>query len=105
MWVGRTPICAQTVHRLNWAESRVEVILSRIRVDSGTSRASYARMDLEPHDGQRGRVFNLAKTLDETSPVRLSIKSDADPGHELLKSSGATAEVATPIYMSRTMTR
>jgi triphosphatase len=84
--------------------SRIEVAIDKGEIVSGQRRRPIAELELELKQGETEELFRLARTLAETLPLRLAVKTKAERGYELLEDGTHDVEKAAELDIKPTMT-
>jgi len=99
------PIFETRVHRtrirIRKNRSRVEVALDRGQIRSGRRAIPIGELELELKRGKAGDVFDVARKLTRLVPAKLSLKSKAERGYELIDDAPAQAVRAEKIKLRR----
>ncbi len=82
--------------------SEIELSLDLGEVETDGARAPLKEVELELKRGRPKRLFELAEQLFEAAPLRLSARSKADAGYDLIE--GPDAVKAADIVLERDMT-
>jgi inorganic triphosphatase YgiF len=93
----------RSLYRAEWGGLQVTAILDLGVANAGKRRAPVAELDLQVVRGDLGRLFGLAKALDEVTPVRLNIKSDAERAYALVRKGVNAVETAANVKLSRSL--
>jgi inorganic triphosphatase YgiF len=93
----------RTKYSLVTRGSRVEVVLDQGEIDTGKRQLPICELEFELKRGEREHLFHLARTLGEAAPLRLSVRSKADRGYELVSNKLNAAEKAADVHVQATM--
>jgi len=91
-------------YRLTSRGSDIEIALDQGEVDTGDRRSPLCELELELKDGDAAELFQVARTIGKGIPLRLSLKSKADRGYELVDNSVGGPEKAAGVHLSATTT-
>ena len=75
-------------------DATVEVAIDEGEMVSGTRFAPVSEVELELKRGEPAALFQLARKLGETVPLRVAVKTKAERGFELVEGGGRLAEKA-----------
>jgi triphosphatase len=84
-------------------DSKIEVAIDEGEVVSGERRRPILELELELKQGETNELFRLARTLAETLPLRLAVKTKAERGYELLEPGTRDVEKAAELDIKPTM--
>lgn len=86
-------------------EARIEAALDRGELHAGGRQASVCELELELKHGDPAALFDLARQLARTAPLRLSLVSKAERGYGLAAGEGGAAprRQAAPLSPSATV--
>jgi triphosphatase len=85
-------------------DSEIEVAIDEGEIVSGQRRRPILELELELKRGEIGDLFRLARTLAETLPLRLAVKTKAERGYELLEGGTHDVERAAELDVQPNMT-
>ncbi|WP_347717639.1 CHAD domain-containing protein [Sphingomonas sp.] len=80
---------------LDWNGSQIELALDRGTVRAGKAQTPIVELELELKSGDAADLFDLARRIGETLPLRLSALSKADRGFRLASGEAGKAQKAT----------
>ena len=89
--------------RIEQDGSEIEVAIDRGEIATRSQTRPISELELELKRGERTALFQLARRLAETIPLRLEVKTKADRGYELLQDGGHQAEKAAEIDIAPDM--
>src|SRR5215210_2722078 len=81
---------------LGFGESRIEAALDVGVIEAGKRSAPIRELELELKRGRLADLFGLAKTIAETAPLRLGLRTKAEQGFAAARGKPAGAVKATP---------
>jgi inorganic triphosphatase YgiF len=85
------PIFETRIHRtaysLNSKKHTIELTFDRGRLDTGDRSIPICELELELKRGSKDELFEIAKSLTRALPARISLKSKAERGYELIAGS------------------
>lgn len=84
--------------------SQVEYAIDLGEVRAGTRSSPVSELELELKNGNPGALFDLARTLDETVPLRLGVVTKSQRGYALADKAFTAAVKAAPVKLDKTMT-
>src|SRR5262249_21736345 len=82
--------------------AEIELSLDLGEVETEAGRALLGEIELELKRGRPKRLFEIAERLFEAAPLRLSARSKAEAGFDLIE--GLDAVKASPVSLDRDMT-
>jgi inorganic triphosphatase YgiF len=85
-------------------DSEIEVAIDEGEIASGRRRRPILELELELKRGETRELFRLARTLAETLPLRLAVKTKAERGYELLEGGTHDVEKAAELDVKPNMT-
>ena len=92
--------CVQrTVRRLKRAGSTIEVALDKGEIRTPDGNAPLCELELELKEGRPRELFELARKLNKSAPLLVSVKSKAERGYALLEGEGPKFEKALPVHI------
>ncbi len=80
--------------------SEIELAVDRGEITAGAKAAPVSELELELKSGGRQALFLLARTLVESLPLTLGVKTKAERGFELLDAENHGVEKARPVEVS-----
>jgi triphosphatase len=92
----------RSVHRLKMAGSTIEVALDKGEIRTADRESPLCELELELKEGRPRELFELARKLNETVPLLVSVKSKAERGYALLEGESPKFEKALPVHISPT---
>ncbi|ATE64565.1 CYTH and CHAD domain-containing protein [Rhizorhabdus dicambivorans] len=103
------PLFVTDVERLAGPIERKDGSLVEYAIDAGEVRAgarhqALSEIELELKQGSPETLFDLARTLNETVPLRLGVQSKSERGYALARNRSAAAVRAEPIRLDKGMT-
>ena len=102
------PLIRASVHRSTWAVerrgSRIEIVLDQGEVRSGKAKAPICELELEVKAGRSARLFELARELFGSVPLRLGVLSKSERGYALAEKRLGCSAKAEPIALDAAMT-
>ncbi len=84
----------RTLHHIARGGSEVEVAVDEGEIVAGARKTSICEVELELKGGEKAELFRLARSLDETVPLRLAVKTKSERGFELLSQADFAVEKA-----------
>jgi hypothetical protein len=87
------------VFQIQSGDSEVELSVDQGTVEAGRKSSPLCEVELGLKNGQVTDLFRLAKTLAQEVPARLTVKTKADRGYELLTAEKPEAVKAVPIAL------
>ena len=104
----RLEIISETrVKRTTWLvrrpRSTIEMILDEGEVAGGGEREAICEIELELKSGERRRLFDLAKEIGRTTPVRMGAMSKSERGFVLADGGGRRVRKAEPVVLAAEM--
>lgn len=73
------------VFPLQSGDASVELALDRGQIETAGKSADICEIEIELKEGDRAELFHLARLLAEAAPLRLSVRSKAARGYELVE--------------------
>lgn len=80
--------------------TEIELAVDRGEITADVKAAPVSELELELKAGDRRALFSLARTLAETLPLTLGIKTKAERGFELLDGGDHAVEKARPVQIA-----
>jgi inorganic triphosphatase YgiF len=90
----------RSIHIAECDDATVEVAIDEGEIVSGTRFAPVSEVELELKRGEAAALFQLARKLGETVPLRLAVKTKAERGFELVEGGGRLAEKARDLEIA-----
>ena len=90
----------RSVRRAEREDAAVEIAIDEGQIVSGTRFAPVSEVELELKRGEAGALFQLARKLGETVPLRLAVKTKAERGFELVEGGDCLSEKARALYIA-----
>jgi len=87
----------RAIYRIEHEGSDIEAAIDRGEIATRTYTRPISEIELELKQGERKELFRLARTLAETTPLRLEVKTKAERGYELLRDGGFKVDKATEL--------
>jgi len=84
--------------------AEIEVAIDRGEIAAGSRRCPVSELELELKRGETAQLFHLARILGDTIPLRLTVKTKAERGFELLETGTHEVEKAGDIDIGPEMT-
>jgi inorganic triphosphatase YgiF len=86
-------------YRVERGGSDIEVAIDVGEIAAGGRRGPISEVELELKGGHTAGLFHLARSLAETVPLELAVKSKAERGYELLAGGESLVEKAADIHI------
>jgi inorganic triphosphatase YgiF len=90
----------RSVRRLERAGCTIEMALDKGEIRTGDRNAPLCELELELKEGTARELFELARKLNETVPLLVSMKSKAERGYAILEEDSPKFEKALPVHVS-----
>jgi triphosphatase len=97
-------IVERGVWRIANATSEIELAVDRGEVQAGGAVAPIAELELELKRGEAPALFDLARKLGRSRPLKLGVLAKSERGFALAKASGSGVAKAEPILLTPGMT-
>jgi inorganic triphosphatase YgiF len=101
---GLRPLFQTTIERglyqIESNGSEIEVAIDRGAIETAGRRAPVHEIELELKSGDPAELFAVARKLAARLPLRLAVKTKAERGYELASGAAPTAEKATRVELS-----
>lgn len=89
----------RTIRVVRTADSEIELAIDRGQVRAGTRSAPLCEIELELKAGAPQALFDLARRIDRSVPLRLGVLSKSERGYALAEPWAGGAVKATPIAL------
>jgi triphosphatase len=90
----------RTVYPIATEAAKIDLSVDDGSIDAGKRSEPIREVELELKSGEGSEVFRIARELGRAIPVRLSLKSKAERGYELLNGGAAAAVKARAVELS-----
>ena len=94
----------RTLRRVAHGGSEIEVAVDEGEIVAGQRKVPISEVELELKGGDAAKLFSLARALAERVPLRLSVKTKAERGFELLSKADVAVEKAGEVEIKPEMT-
>jgi triphosphatase len=91
-------------YRIERGGSDIEVAIDQGEIVAGTLRRPISEVEFELKGGHTAGLFHLARSIAETVPLKLGMKTKAERGYELLACGDRAVEKAADIHVPPEMT-
>jgi len=91
-------------YRIERSGSEIEIAIDRGEIVAGQRHSPISEVELELKRGETAELFHLARSLAESTPLRLAVKTKAERGFELLETGTHDVERAAGIDIVPEMT-
>jgi len=89
----------RTIYPVTTEKAEIELAIDDGSINAGRRSQPVRELELELKRGQSSELFHVARALSRTLPVRLSLKSKAERGYELLNGQSPVAIKARPVEL------
>src|SRR5262245_15844293 len=87
----------RTYYSLTDKERAIDLTVDRGRLETGDGSVPICELEVELKRGSRDRLFEVARTLVESLPAQISLKSKAERGYELIEGRKGSPVKANPV--------